>query len=231
MSARRGRVVLDVPVFGQREAECGNTSLKAVCWFLRRRVSARALARLAGAGPEGIEHAGLIAAARACGFAAFERAGGSFAELGGFLRRGLPIIVGWWSRAPGDADFDPAWSLAERRAQDCGHFSVVCGLDATRVLLMDPQWELRGGRWRVVGRRWTPRRAFARAWYDTDTPAYRRVERWYLVVHRGGEAFADELGGGVDHPARPARPARALTARSASASRSRAPRSGRSDRR
>ncbi len=194
-----GTIVLDVPVFGQREAECGNTSLKAVLWHLGRRVSAAELARLAGADRDGINHAGLVAAAGRAGAAVFERAGGSLAELRWFLGRGHPVIVGWWSLDPGDHHFDPAWSLAERRQRDCGHFSVVIGIDTTRLLLMDPQWERRGGRWRVVGRRWMPHATFRRAWYDTDTDAYQRVVRWYLVAHHSGERFAHRFGGGTDH--------------------------------
>jgi Peptidase C39 family len=194
-------VRLAVPVFGQRDAECGNTSLKAVLRFLGVRASAARLAELAGASADGIEHAGLVRAVRRLGLASFERAGGSLRELRGFLQLGLPAIVGWWSLAPGEQHFDERWTLAQRRARDCGHFSVLCGLDAARVQLMDPQWQLRAGRWRVVGRRWLPRAHFDKLWYDTDTPRFGRVERWYLVVHDGARRFAAELGAGVDHPA------------------------------
>jgi ABC-type bacteriocin/lantibiotic exporter with double-glycine peptidase domain len=191
-------LALAVPVFGQREAECGNTSLKSVLWFLGARVSAARLADLAGATAEGIDHAGLVTAAVRCGLAVFERRGGSLAELRWFLAQGHPAIVGWWSMDVGDAAFTPAWTLAERKAKDCGHYSVVAGMDADRVLLVDPQWRWRAGRWRVTGRRWMAKRDFSRRWYDTDGPAYRKVERWYAVVHRGAARFAGRFGG-VDH--------------------------------
>lgn len=195
------RVVLPVPAFAQREAECGNTSLKAALWYLGHRVSAAELGRLAGTNREGTEHAGLVAAALACGAAVFERKGGSVDELRFFLRRGLPLVIGWWSRAAGDAHLDPSWSLAQRRARDCGHFSVVSGIDATRVALMDPDPQLISGRWRAVPRRWMLLSEFRRVWYDTDTPAFRLVEAWYMVVHTSDERFAPLLGGGVDHRA------------------------------
>jgi ABC-type bacteriocin/lantibiotic exporter with double-glycine peptidase domain len=193
------RVDLRIRVFGQREAECGNTSLKSALWFLGKRVSARQLARLAGATPEGIEHAGLIDAARRAGAAVFARADGTIDELRWFLSRGLPAIVGWWSRGRGDAELDERWSLAERKTRDCGHFSVVSGVDRKRILLMDPQWHVRRGRRRVMGRRWMKINDFRDAWYDTDTATYVRVDCWYMVVHRGDERFAAQLGAGADH--------------------------------
>lgn len=193
------RIDLRVPVFSQRKAECGNTSLKSVLWFLGKRVSARQLGRLAGATADGIEHARLIEAARRTGFAVFARAGGTVDELRWFLARGLPAIVGWWSPGLGDAELDNSWSLAERRMRDCGHFSVVSGVDRERILLMDPQRRVRRGRLRVVGRRWMAIRTFCAAWYDTDTARYARVDRWYMVVHRGDQRFAAQLGAGVDH--------------------------------
>ena len=196
------RIDLRVPVFGQREAECGNTSLKSVMWHLGRRISASELARLAGANTEGINHDGLVDAARRAGASVFVRERGSLAELRWFLEHGHPAIVGWWSMGPSDQHFHPSWSLAERRDLDSGHFSVVTGMDAHRVLLMDPQWAPKRGRLRVVGRRWMPAAAFRRVWYDTDTDDYGKVERWYMVAHRTDERFAGRFGGGTDLPAR-----------------------------
>ncbi|HUQ00884.1 MAG TPA: hypothetical protein VM261_00255 [Kofleriaceae bacterium] len=203
------RIDLHVPVFAQREAECGNTSLKSVMWHLGWRLSARALGRMAGLDDEGINHVGLVDAARRAGASVYVREGGSaaasIAELRWFLAHGHPAIVGWWSMNDGDAHFDPRWSLAERRERDCGHFSVVSGIDATRVLLMDPQAlpaGRRGGHRGIVGRVWTPLRDFQRVWYDTDTAAYTKVDRWYMVAHRTDERFASRFGAGTDHSPR-----------------------------
>ena len=194
-------VRLPVREFGQAEALCGITSLKSVLWYLRRRVSARALARLAGPMPDGIDHEDLVEVARMAGFAVFARAGGTIGELRDFLMLGLPPIVGWWSMDPGDLDYDPSWSLAERRERDCGHYSVLCGFDVGRVQLMDPQWEERPGRLAVVGRRWMPTSRFRRVWYDTDTDAYRKVASWYMVVHREAGGFRERVGAGKDYGA------------------------------
>jgi ABC-type bacteriocin/lantibiotic exporter with double-glycine peptidase domain len=166
-------VRLEVPRFQQRRAECGNTALKSVCWYHGRRISARRLGALAGLTAEGIDHAGMVAAAEATGAIVTAGDRGTVAMLARWLERGLPVIVGWWAQGPGDAPFDPAWSLAERRARDCGHYSVVCGLDARRVHLVDPD----GGA--AVTRAIA---SFEATWYDTDTPAYHRVDRWYMVI-------------------------------------------------
>lgn len=204
---RPARVELPVPIFTQRDAECGNTSLKAVLAFHGLRFSARALGQLAGTNDEGTEHASLVAAARRCGAAVFERSGGapatSLAELRGFLRRGLPVLIGWWSQAEGAPHFDAKWRLAERRANDSGHFSIVTGCDRGRLQLTDPEARLVDGRWRAIGRRWMSDEALLRVWYDTDTPRYLHVARWYMVAHRSDARFAPELGAGRDLPPAP----------------------------
>jgi hypothetical protein len=191
-------VALEVPVFGQRASECGNTSLKAVLWFHGLRLSARRLGRMVGLSELGTDHGGLVRGALAAGARAFERTGGTPGELRWFARRGYPVIVGWWSREEDDAHFDPRWPLAERRARDCGHYSVVTGVTGRRVSLVDPQWRLRRGRRRVVGHTSMPRAAFLSVWYDTDGPRYRRIDRWYLVVHRSDLRFATRFPG-TDH--------------------------------
>jgi hypothetical protein len=197
--ARGRRIDLRVPVFGQRDAECGNTSLKSVLAYLGKRLSARTLAVLASATTDGIDHAGLVVAARRTGAHVFERVEGSVAELRWFLSQGLPAIAGWWSPDEDDVDYDERWSPAERRGRDCGHFSVVCGIERNRILLMDPLWHIRGGRRRVIGRRWMAIRQFHKRWYDTDTETYDRVDRWYMVAHFDGLQFSSIVGGGIDH--------------------------------
>lgn len=173
---------LPVPVFAQREAECGNTSLKAVCWYHRRRLSARYLGKLANLDSNGIDHADLVTAARKTGAAVTAGDGGTIRQLRAALVRGLPPIVGWWSMDREDEHFDPRWPVSQRRENDCGHYSVVCGMDDARIQLMDPQWETRRGVYRVIGRRWMPIHDFLRVWYDTATHRYVRVSRWYMIA-------------------------------------------------
>ena len=194
-----GKVTLDVPVFGQAEGACGPCSLKAALWYHGHRISAAQIARTAGSIPDGIDHGPLIQLARRFGASVFAKPLGSTEELRWFLERGLPPIIGWWSQDRGDPGFNPAWSLKERREHDCGHYSVVSGIDLNRIQLMDPQWETRGGRLRIVGHRWMPRGHFRTVWYDTDTAAYKRVMRWYMVVHFETEQFAGRMKEGRDY--------------------------------
>lgn len=169
------KLVLDVPAFRQREAECGNTSLKAALWHLGSRLSARKLRDLSRCTDEGTNHDGMIDAARAAGYEVEAGAGGTIAGLRRHLRRGHAPIVGWWAMEPDSEHFRSSWTLAERRARDCGHFSVVSGVDATRIRLMDPS---------PGAHRWMRQRDFLDVWYDTDTDAYELVRRWYMVAYR-----------------------------------------------
>jgi hypothetical protein len=173
-----------------------------VCWYhgLRRHPTIRELARLANATIDGIDHGDLVRAACKLGATVFVKSGGKLGELRWFLDRGLPAIVGWWSMAEGDRPFDPRWGRAERRRRDCGHFSVVAGMTDRTVQIVDPQWYLRdNGHLAVVGKVDIPRARFLASWYDTDTPAFVRVKRWYMIINFSGMTFADRIRGGRDH--------------------------------
>jgi hypothetical protein len=199
---RRRSIELDVRPFGQPEAQCGNTSLRTVCWYhgLRRHPTIRELARLAHATSDGIDHADLVRAACKIGATVFSKSGGKLAELRWFLDQGLPAIIGWWSMDAGDLPFDPRWTLAERRLRDCGHFSVVAGMTDHTVRIVDPQWhQQKNGRLAVVGNVDVPRARFLGTWYDTDTSAFKLEKRWYMIVNFTGTRFADRIRGGRDH--------------------------------
>jgi hypothetical protein len=144
------------------------------------RVSIARLVRLSGATDDGTDHGPLAQAARRLGADVTTSSGGSLRDLLAYTQEGFPVIVGWWSRDPGQSAFDPKWTLAQRLEGDCGHYSVVCGVTKNRVWLMDPQWTRDGTR--IVGRRSFSVKSFLRNWYDTDTSRYRRVDRWYMVA-------------------------------------------------
>ena len=65
----------------------------------------------------------------------------------------------------------------------------------TGFMFMDPQDDDNG---RTVGLCEKTEEAFKPYWYDTDTDAYERVNRWYMVINYAGRRFADEVGGGED---------------------------------
>jgi predicted double-glycine peptidase len=161
-------LTLRVDVVAQRNAyECGPASLAAVTG-----ASIDELARLARTTEHGTEHAGMIAAARAVGAVVMARANGTIAELAAHVAAGTPVIVGWWSRGPGDRHWNPTWTIAQRRRRDRGHYSVIHGVTPAVITMMDPE----------AGTRDMPTAAFLRHWYDTDTPRYVKIRRWYLVV-------------------------------------------------
>ena len=146
--------VLDVPVLVQpTDHECGNTCLAAVAAYFGKRFSIADMKRLAGTTEAGTDHAPMIEAARATGARVHAAAGGTLDEVAGFVARGLPVIVGWWT-------------------DDGDHFSVITGVLPDRIVMMDPE----------AGRVELDRAAFERAWHDTDTEAHVRVDRWYLVL-------------------------------------------------
>lgn len=168
--------VLAVPVLEQRtEYECGPTCLAAIVRYLGRHVSLEEMAELAGTTQDGTDHANLVEAALRAGAGVFVAEGhhpDAFGEVTDFLRRGLPVIAGWWSMEPGDHHFDPGWDLATRKRLDRGHYSVIRGFTRTGLLLMDP----------IEGYLETSDTELAELWYDTDTDAYQRVDRWYMVL-------------------------------------------------
>lgn len=173
--------ILEVPVVAQPTSfTCGPSSLKAVLAFHGRRVSMRRLRALCGTTGDGTDHDNLARGAAALGARVVCKENGTLAELARFVGQGLPVIVGWWSMAPDDLPFDRRWTLPQRRAHDCGHYSVCTGVGGDRVWLMDPQEDQRTAR--VVGRTSMNRHRFLSVWYDTDTSAYRPVKRWFAVV-------------------------------------------------
>lgn len=145
----------------QRPSYCGPASLKMVLGYYGRSVAERQLGRLAGTtAAHGTPATGLVRAAEHLGFRATWRQSGTIAALRQYVRRGVPVIVNWFST-------------------DEGHYSVVVGLDQRRIALQDPE----------LGRvRWLSLDTFRRVWFDFPGDALRRpsdlVLRGYLVVFR-----------------------------------------------
>lgn len=205
----RNTHILPVPVIGQRTSyECGNTTLTAVLQYLGKHYSTTEVGALANTKKDGTDHADLIAAAVATGATVFARSGGgktALREVTDFVSRGLPVICGWWAMWPGEKlgevglDYDKAWTLKQRIARDCGHYSVLRGYTPTTLLFMDPQDGLPGS---TIGYCEYADAEWLRVWYDTDTDAYELVKTWYMVINYEGRRFADEIGAGEDHAAK-----------------------------
>jgi predicted double-glycine peptidase len=198
----RSQHVLDVPVIGQLTAyECGNTCLAAVVQYHGRAYSAADLKALAKTKSTGTDHQNMIDGALATGAHVFAKAGGSIKDLVHFIKRGQPVIVGWWAMWPKpkrgdgcDQDFSETWTTKKMRADnDCGHYSVLRGVTDTSLLFMDPQDGYSG---KTIGYCEWSDAEFDRVWYDTDTADYVPVDRWYMVLDYDPETAAKHPKGG-----------------------------------
>jgi len=111
-------------------------------------ISERLIARACNASPaSGTTGTDLVKGAQRLGLKAqiIDRA--SFATIGKWLRRGVPVIVDWMSTVA---------SRPTRTSMACGHYSVVYGLNQKDILLQDP----------AVGPRRISRNKFLTVWFD-----------------------------------------------------------------
>jgi predicted double-glycine peptidase len=123
---------------------CGPASLKAVLAYYGVNKTEAELAQLSGANPEdGTRPEGLARAAKALGFQAEVRDNVSFDDLKGWLAKGAPVIVDWWST-------------------DEGHYSVVTAIRDGHVYMKDPE---------LGTERALPMAEFERVWFDFEQPS------------------------------------------------------------
>lgn len=174
-NARRDRP-LKLRPYLQSAGYCGPASLKIAFNHFGREYDEIYLGELCGTTAElGTDHVGLVRCAEKLGAKVETAAGGTLAKLRRSLRKGLPVIVGWYSpEQPRKTVFDPS----EDEPED--HFSVVYHVSERHVYLMDPDLE-EGRRRMSCGR-------FMRLWWDTDGPDGERVDRWYMTVNFEGPA-------------------------------------------
>ncbi len=60
--------------------------------------------------------------AKKLGFKGFCKDGSSIAEIRSYVKKGIPVIVNWFS------------------PEECGHFSVVVGFEKDKIVLADPHF-------------------------------------------------------------------------------------------
>lgn len=75
----------------------------------------------------------------------------SFEDIENWLKKGVPVIVNWFTR--GRDDYDPEVLVSE------GHYSVVCGLDDEHIYFQDPE---------IGGMRKITRDGFMQVWFDFE---------------------------------------------------------------
>lgn len=142
--------------FRQTPSFCGPASLKILFDYYGKTFTEAELGELCNTTIEhGTNHADMIAAVKKLGHEPVVKENATFDDLKEWIDNGVPVIVGWWST-------------------DDDHYSVVYGLDDKNIHLMDPELD--------EGRRSMPREEWDKVWYDFESPARFRVERWMMAV-------------------------------------------------
>ncbi len=175
-SASEGK--LAVKPFEQSVALCGPAALKILLSYFKKDFSEEQLAALADATIEdGVEHEGLIQAAKALDAYVFAKDGGSIDELRYFVKEEkLPVIFGWFDTVnkgrPGD------------------HYSVVVNVTDKNVIIVDPATN--------EPERWLSIENFPGIWFDFVGKDNKVVTwGWYMVVSFERKKF--KVKGGHDY--------------------------------
>lgn len=145
------KILLDVKPFQEtlHVGMCGPASLKIVLDYYGVDKSEAELAQLMNWDPNfGASNENIAKAASSLGFTVEIKNESSFADIEGWLTRGVPVIVDWITR--GRQDYDDS-EVAE------GHSSVVIGLDDDYIYLQDPE---------IGGERKITRNNFLKVWFD-----------------------------------------------------------------
>lgn len=145
---------LDIPNVRQTTLyTCGASAAVSVLRALGMPGNERALAREMHSDPHiGTLAAELVKAMKARGLAAEAKEHLGFDDLKRALDKGQMVVVAYQAwREDKVVDWKNRW--------DDGHYSVVTGLDADNIYLMDPSQDNRG---------YIPRQEFMSRWHDVD---------------------------------------------------------------
>lgn len=128
---------------------CGPYSLKVVLDYYGFKISEKKLVKLCGTTrKKGTSEKQLKKAVENFGFKVKIQDNSSFKDIEKWLKKGVPVIVDWFTRGRNDYDdFDVAG----------GHYSVCIGLDDKYIYVSDPE----------IGRvRKMERKDFLSVWFD-----------------------------------------------------------------
>ena len=109
---------------------CGPASLKTILDYYGINKTEEELAKLTGKDDSGVDDIRLVKAATYLGFNTEVKNESTFADIESWLKKGVPVIVDWFTR--GRADY-PSSEVAD------GHYSVAVGLDEEYIYLQDPE--------------------------------------------------------------------------------------------
>lgn len=127
------KIMLNVKPFQEtlHSGMCGPASLKIVLDYYGLVKSEQELAALTGTTIGlGTDDKGIARVAESLGFKVLIKNESDFSDIEGWLKKGVPVIVDWFTR--GREDYSPS-EVAD------GHYSVVVGLDDDSIYLQDPE--------------------------------------------------------------------------------------------
>ncbi|MBW2996858.1 C39 family peptidase [Candidatus Woesearchaeota archaeon] len=115
--------MLKLKPYKQSRGYCGPACLKMVLGYYGVVKSERTLAKMTKTSrTKGCEEKNIVAAAKKLGFKAYVKQKSSIAELRRLVRKGIPVIVDWFS------------------PEEAGHYSVVVGFEKDNIILADPHF-------------------------------------------------------------------------------------------
>jgi ABC-type bacteriocin/lantibiotic exporter with double-glycine peptidase domain len=132
--------LLSVKPFKQVPRRCGPASLKMVLEYYGIMKSEGELTKLTKCNKSGTRTENIVLAAKRFGMDAYVKDNSSIKEISILLKKGIPVIIDWFS-------------------QDEGHYSVVVGIDAKNIYLQDPEL----GKARKLDKK-----TFMRVWFDFE---------------------------------------------------------------
>ena len=127
------KIILNVKPFQEtlNSSCCGPASLKILLSYYGVEKTERKLGKMAGWNKDsGVDDKGIKSAAEQLGFKVTIKNNGSFKNIESWLRKGVPVIINWFTR--GRTDY------TDEAVAD-GHYSVVAGLDDKFIYLQDPE--------------------------------------------------------------------------------------------
>ena len=143
---------------------CGPASLKMMLAYYGVEKSEEEVAQKCERDPDlGTDDESIKQAAEEYGFQVEIQSNASFDDIQRWLYKKVPVIVNWFSRGRSD--------YGSSEVPD-GHYSVVVGLDKTKIYLQDPE---------IGIMRTLDRDDFMRVWFDFK-PAY--ISSWEDMIIR-----------------------------------------------
>ena len=166
------KILLDVKPFQEtlNADMCGPASLKIVLDYYGVSKTEKELAKMAGLKKGlGIDEMGIKKTVEKLSFKVVIKNNSNFKDIEKWLKKGVPVIVGWFTRGRND--------YPESETAD-GHYSVVMGLDDEFIYLQDPE---------LGSMRKIERNSFMRVWFDFKGDYIKPNElivRQIIVIHK-----------------------------------------------